>query len=104
MPTLPGAEDGVRAARKFLSERLMNPNQFSKKDTTRDLVSSTINQLGILYFYLLQLVKHFQFLCFINFYIIIDSYLHRPRSSQYQKHNQQRIFFHIWNEKVRWLQ
>ena len=59
MPTLPGAEDGVRAARKFLSERLMNPNQFSKKDTTRDLVSSTINQLGILYCHIIHLIKHF---------------------------------------------
>ena len=56
MPTLPGAEDGVRAARKFLSERLMSPSQFSKKDTTRDLVSSTINQLGILLLYLLKLI------------------------------------------------
>ena len=60
MPTLPGAEDGVRAARKFLSERLMNPNQFSKKDTTRDLVSSTINQLGILLFYHLKLIKQME--------------------------------------------
>ena len=46
MPTLPGAEDGVRAARKFLSERLMNPNQLSKKENNVSLVSSTINQLG----------------------------------------------------------
>ena len=60
MPTLPGAEDGVRAARKFLSERLMSPSQFSKKDTTRDLVSSTINQLGILLFYLLKLIKQME--------------------------------------------
>ena len=49
MPTLPGAEDGVRAARKFLSERLMNPNQLSKKDLNVSLVSSTINQLGNLF-------------------------------------------------------
>ena len=46
MPTLPGAEDGVRAARKFLSERLLNPNQLSKKENNVSLVSSTINQLG----------------------------------------------------------
>ena len=52
MPTLPGAEDGVRAARKFLSERLMNPNQLSKKDLNVSLVSSTINQLGNLFYIL----------------------------------------------------
>ena len=77
MPTLPGAEDGVRAARKFLSERLMNPNQFSKKDTTRDLVSSTINQLGILKFYLLQLIKQIDVFYDIMYFwiicLIIDS-------------------------------
>ena len=49
MPTLPGAEQGVRSARKFLSERLVNPRLSSKdsrKDSNVSLVSSTITQIG----------------------------------------------------------
>ena len=49
MPTLPGAEEAVRSARKFLSERLMNPNQLSKvsrRESNVSLVSSTITQIG----------------------------------------------------------
>ena len=53
MPTLPGAEQGVRSARKFLSERLVNPRLSSKdsrKDSNVSLVSSTITQIGKLIF------------------------------------------------------
>ena len=49
MPTLPGAEQGVRSARKFLSERLVNPKLSSRdprKDSNVSLVSSTITQIG----------------------------------------------------------
>ena len=51
MPTLPGAEEGVRSSRKFLSEKLINPNQLSKdsrKESNVSLVSSTINQIGMI--------------------------------------------------------
>ena len=46
MPTLPGAEEEVRSARKFLSERLISPNQLSKASRKESIVSSTINQIG----------------------------------------------------------
>ena len=46
MPTLPGAEEEVRSARKFLSERLISPNQLSKSSRKESIVSSTINQIG----------------------------------------------------------
>ena len=46
MPTLPGAEEEVRSARKFLSERLISPNQLCKASRKESIVSSTINQIG----------------------------------------------------------
>ena len=49
MPTLPGAEEGVRTARKFLSEKLLSPHQLSRnsaKESSVSIVSSTMNQIG----------------------------------------------------------